>query len=104
MGSCASDASSVLVSYDLNRLQRLDSPETFIVTLNGTAAIDPAAVLDRMDYEHPLYTPESVAAQQQLASLRDGVVAFAGAYHGWGFHEDGARSGVEAARSLGATW
>jgi predicted NAD/FAD-binding protein len=104
MDSCRSDASTVLVSYDMNRLQRLDALETFIVTLNATGVIDESTVLDRMDYEHPAYTPESVAAQKLLPALNDGVVAFAGAYHGWGFHEDGARSGVEAATSLGATW
>ena len=104
MDGCASDASSVLVSYDMNRLQVLDAPERYVVTLNGVDRVDPATVVDRMEYEHPAYTPSSVAAQQRLPELSDGVVAFAGAYHGWGFHEDGARSGVEAARSLGATW
>jgi predicted NAD/FAD-binding protein len=104
MTSCSCDASSVLVSYDMNRLLRLDAPETFVVTLSGTDRIDPSTVIDRMDYEHPAYTPTSVAAQRQLPALNDGVIAFAGAYHGWGFHEDGARSGLEAARSLGADW
>jgi predicted NAD/FAD-binding protein len=104
MATCSCDASAVLVSYDMNRLQRLDAPETFVVTLNGVDHIDPSTVVDRMDYEHPAYTPESVAAQKRLPSLNDGVIAFAGAYHGWGFHEDGARSGVEAARTLGGTW
>ncbi len=100
--SCRHPQDEVVVSYDLSRLQGLDSPERFVVTLNGS--VDPASVLNRMDYEHPLYTPESVAAQQRLPSLSDHRVAFAGAYHGWGFHEDGARSGVEAARLLGANW
>jgi predicted NAD/FAD-binding protein len=104
MDSCASDSSAVLVSYDMNRLQRLDAPETFVVTLNGTDRIDPSTVIDRMDYEHPAYTPESVAAQRRLPELNDGRIAFAGAYHGWGFHEDGARSGVAAAEALGARW
>jgi len=57
-----------------------------------------------MTYEHPVYTPKSVGAQRRLAELNDGCLAFAGAYHGWGFHEDGCRSGVAAALSLGATW
>ena len=47
-----------------------------------------------MVYEHPVYTPESVAAQHRLPELTTAVTAFAGAYHGWGFHEDGCRSGV----------
>ena len=46
------------------------------------------------DYEHPLYTPESVAAQRRLPEINTARIAFAGAYHGWGFHEDGALSGV----------
>ena len=104
MDGCQSDASTVLVSYDMNRLQALDAPERYIVTLNGVEVVDPSKVVDRMEYEHPAYTPESVAAQGRLPELRDGVIAYAGAYHGWGFHEDGARSGVEAAQSLGASW
>ena len=104
MDRCHGDAEAVLVSYDMNRLQGLDATERFVVTLNAVDRIDPDSVIDRMDYEHPAYTPTSVAAQKRLPSLNDGVVAFAGAYHGWGFHEDGARSGLEAAQSLGATW
>jgi len=61
-------------------------------------------VIDRMNYEHPIYTTASVGAQRRLPELNDGTLAFAGAYHGWGFHEDGCRSGVTAAESLGATW
>ncbi|MFF3615460.1 NAD(P)/FAD-dependent oxidoreductase [Streptomyces sp. NPDC002580] len=104
MPDCESDADRVRVSYDMNRLQRLDAPETFVVTLGGEDRVDPDRVLARMRYEHPVYTPESVAAQRRLPSLNSPVTAFAGAYHGWGFHEDGCRSGVEAAAALGVTW
>lgn len=104
MPSCAADTGQVRVSYDMNRLQRLDAPETYVVTLGGEDRVDAARVLARMVYEHPVYTPESVAAQQRLPELRTRVTAFAGAYHGWGFHEDGCRSGVEAAAALGVTW
>ncbi|MCG7205630.1 NAD(P)/FAD-dependent oxidoreductase [Streptomyces arenae] len=104
MPSCAAGADRVRVSYDMNRLQRLDATETFVVTLGGEDRIDPGRVLARMVYEHPVYTPESVAAQQRLPELTTPVCAFAGAYHGWGFHEDGCRSGVEAAAALGARW
>jgi predicted NAD/FAD-binding protein len=102
--SCDSVPTAVQVSYNMNRLQRLDAPETYVVTLNGEHSVDPARVIDRMDYEHPVYTATSVAARGRLPELNDGVVAFAGAYHGWGFHEDGCRSGVEAAASLGVRW
>jgi predicted NAD/FAD-binding protein len=94
----------VVVSYDMSRLQGLDSPERYVVTLNAPQRIAPSHVLDTMTYEHPLYTPTSVAAQRRLPELSDHRLAFAGAYHGWGFHEDGARSGVEAARLLGVSW
>ncbi|MFD4572741.1 NAD(P)/FAD-dependent oxidoreductase [Streptomyces sp. NPDC058417] len=104
MPSCEAAADRVRVSYDMNRLQRLDAPETFVVTLGGEDRVDPGRVLARMEYEHPVYTPESVAAQARLPELATGVTAFAGAYHGWGFHEDGCRSGVEAAAALGVRW
>jgi predicted NAD/FAD-binding protein len=87
--------------------------QDYFVTLGGQGAVggggwgrsvDPAQVIDRMDYAHPAYTPASVAAQRRLPGLNTGVTAFAGAYHGWGFHEDGCRSGVQAARALGGTW
>lgn len=94
----------VLVSYDMTRLMRLGGDRTFVVTLNATDRIDASTVVARMDYEHPAYTPASVAAQRRLPELNDGRVAFAGAYHGWGFHEDGCAAGVRAAASLGVPW
>lgn len=104
MDGCHADGDSVVLSYDMNRLQRLGSADPWVVTLNATSRLDPASVVLTMAYEHPLYTPSSVAAQARLPELQDGVVAFAGAYHGWGFHEDGALSGLRAAESLGARW
>jgi predicted NAD/FAD-binding protein len=93
----------VLVTYDLTRLQRLEvETPRMLVTLNGSDVVDRGCVIDTMHYEHPLYTPESVAAQRLLPQINTTRVAFAGAYHGWGFHEDGARSGVAAAAHLGA--
>ncbi|MER5465340.1 FAD-dependent oxidoreductase [Streptomyces sp. NPDC002668] len=104
MPSCEAGAERVRVSYDMNRLQRLDAPETFVVTLNGSDRVDAERVLARMQYQHPFFTPESVAAQGRLPLLSGPVTAYAGAYHGWGFHEDGCRSGVEAALALGVSW
>ncbi len=95
---------AVQISYDMNRLQRLPAGQDYIVTLNARAEVDPDRVISRMDYAHPAYTPASVAAQRRLPELNTPVTAFAGAYHGWGFHEDGCRSGVQAARALGGTW
>jgi len=102
--SCSVTPGQVQVSYSMNRLQRLPGDREYVVTLNGGDRIAPDKVLARMDYEHPIYDPGSVAAQRRLPALNDGVLAFAGAYHGWGFHEDGCRSGVAAAASLGGQW
>jgi uncharacterized protein len=94
----------VVVTYDLTRLQRLDTDTRFLVTLGGDDLVDPSLVIDRMAYEHPLYNPVSVAAQAQLPEIDTDRVVLAGAYHGWGFHEDGARSGLAAATRLGLNW
>ncbi|MFG3371155.1 NAD(P)/FAD-dependent oxidoreductase [Streptomyces sp. NPDC048156] len=104
MPSCDVAADRVRVSYDMTRLQRLTTSETFVVTLGGEDLVDPGSVLARMTYEHPVYTPESVAAQRRLPALSGPVTAFAGAYHGWGFHEDGCSSGAAAAAALGVVW
>jgi predicted NAD/FAD-binding protein len=102
--SCDTVPGKVQVSYNMNRLQRFEASQTYVVSLNSAARVDPSAVIDEMAYEHPVYTTTSVAARGRLAELNDGVLAFAGAYHGWGFHEDGCRSGVVAAESLGVQW
>ncbi|MFY7069239.1 NAD(P)/FAD-dependent oxidoreductase [Nocardiopsis changdeensis] len=102
--SCDPDAGAVRVSYDMNRLQHLPGRRRHLVTLNDDGRVDPRLVLAEMDYEHPVYTPAALAAQHRLPDLNDGTVAFAGAHHGWGFHEDGCASGVRAAESLGVTW
>jgi predicted NAD/FAD-binding protein len=94
----------VLVTYDISRLMRIDASRRFLVTLGGHDRVDPTSVLAEMTYHHPLYTAESVAAQHLLPTIDSDRVVFAGAYHGWGFHEDGAVSGLRAARRLGADW
>jgi predicted NAD/FAD-binding protein len=93
------------VSYCMNLLQSLDAPEPLVVTLNRTQDIDPARILARMSYAHPLQDHASVAAQARRAEV-NGVdrIWYAGAYWGYGFHEDGLRSGVEVARALGVDW
>lgn len=93
------------VSYCMNLLQGLDVAEPFIVTLNGTDAIDPDKILRRMQYHHPVYSHASVAAQARKAEIQGRRNTwFAGAYWGWGFHEDGIRSAVEVARAFGNDW
>lgn len=93
------------VSYCMNLLQGLDAPEPLVVTLNRSEAVDPARVLRRLAYQHPVYTPQSVAAQQRRAVIQgQNRTWFAGAYWGWGFHEDGMRSAVDVAAGLGVRW
>ena len=104
LSACHGPQQQTRISYYMNRLQRLPAGRDYIVTLGGDGAVAESAVIDRMDYAHPAYTPDSVAAQRQLPELNTGSVVFAGAYHGWGFHEDGCRSGVDAAHALGVTW
>ena len=92
----ASARADCTVSYCMNLLQDLQTREPLVVTLNRTHAIDPAKVLRRMHYRHPVYTQQSVAAQARRAEIQGRHSTwFAGAYWGWGFHEDGLRSAVE---------
>ncbi len=98
------DSDAVTVTYDITRLMRLGGDKRYLVTLGGRDRVDPAHVLAEMMYSHPAYTTESVAAQQLLPTLDDDLLVYAGAYHGWGFHEDGAAAGFRAAQRLGATW
>lgn len=98
-------ADGVVVTYDLTRLMRLPTTgPRMLVTLNGAHLVHPARVISEMSYEHPLYTAAAVAAAARLGEVDSDVVAFAGAYRGWGFHEDGALSGLRAAQRLGGRW
>ncbi|MDD2932989.1 MAG: FAD-dependent oxidoreductase [Methylotenera sp.] len=87
----------VAVTYNMNILQGLQSHEPLLVTLNHTGGIDPAKVIKRIDYMHPVYTLAGAAAQARHAEI-SGInrTGFAGAYWGNGFHEDGVMSALEA--------
>lgn len=101
----ASEHAHCTVSYCMNLLQSLDAPEPIVVTLNRSDDIDPAKVLRRLRYQHPLQTPGSVAAQARKADIQgQRNLWFAGAYWGYGFHEDGLRSAVDIAHGLGVAW
>jgi uncharacterized protein len=93
------------VTYYLNRLQRLETDEHYCVTLNRAAEIDPERVVMQTVYEHPLYTLDTLRGQREAEALQ-GLrhTAYAGAYLGNGFHEDGLASGVRAAATFGVTW
>jgi predicted NAD/FAD-binding protein len=90
------------VTYDMNRLQSLVCSKRYLVTLNRTEAIDPARVIRRIDYAHPVFTKRGVSAQRRWAEI-SGVdrVHSCGAYWRWGFHEDGAWSALRVAAALG---
>ena len=93
-----------MVTYDMNALQRLeDAPATFCVSLNAGERIDPAKILYRTTYQHPLYTGEAVAAQSRVDEI-SGVrqTFYCGAYWRYGFHEDGVVSAIAVADKLGA--
>jgi predicted NAD/FAD-binding protein len=87
----------VAVTYNMNRLQRLEMRTPLLVTLNMTERIDRTAIVKQLSYEHPIYTPEAVAAQTRQAQI-NGVnrTYFCGAYWRYGFHEDGVVSALDA--------
>jgi predicted NAD/FAD-binding protein len=87
----------VALTYHMNILQQLDLPVPLLVTLNRTDSIDPARVLASMSYEHPLFTPRSVAAQARQRELNGPLrTYYCGAWWRNGFHEDGVVSAEDA--------
>jgi hypothetical protein len=92
------------VTYWMNNLQRLDARRQYFLTLNRAEEIDPATVLRRFTYDHPVYTAAGVAAQARRAEV-SGVrgTHYCGAYWGWGFHEDGVVSGLRVCEELGTS-
>ena len=89
------------VTYWMNNLQRLRARREYLVTLNRGGEIDPAKVLRRFEYDHPVYTKEGVAAQQRHAEISGARrTHYCGAYWGWGFHEDGVLSALRACERI----
>jgi uncharacterized protein len=95
------DDAPATVTYDMNILQTLAAPTTFCVTLNDRDAVDPARVIQRLRYHHPVYTVAGVAAQARRAQIC-GVnrTHYCGAYWGYGFHEDGVASALVVGERL----
>ncbi len=93
------------VTYYMNHLQRLAAEEDFCVTLNRTEAIDPAKIIRKIPYAHPMYTPSGVAAQSEHSTISGlcGRTHYCGAYWGWGFHEDGVVSALRACEPFGVS-
>jgi predicted NAD/FAD-binding protein len=90
------------VTYDMSRLQSLKTKEPICLSLNENGSIDPARVIARMEYSHPQFTPESIAAQNRHAEI-SGVnrTHYCGAYWRNGFHEDGVVSALRVCRHYG---
>jgi predicted NAD/FAD-binding protein len=94
------------VTYWMNHLQRLEGTDRdYCVTLNRTEAIDPQKIIRRIDYSHPVFTPAGVTAQSRHGEI-SGIANrthYCGAYWGWGFHEDGVRSALDACAPFGVS-
>jgi predicted NAD/FAD-binding protein len=95
-------SSHATLSYNMNILQGIEAPVTFVVTLNHSNAIEQSKILKRFQYAHPVFNHCTIAAQQRRGEI-NGVNHswFCGAYWYNGFHEDGARSAVDIARAMG---
>jgi len=90
------------MTYHMNRLQGLQVEENYCVTLNANASVRPEKILRRFVYDHPIFTLDSMRAQQGWRKI-SGVnrTHFCGAYWFYGFHEDGVNSALRVAESLG---
>ncbi len=92
----------VVLTYNLNRLQGHVSPDPICVTLNATRSIDESKILRTLEYHHPVYSREALAAQKRFPEINGkNRTYFCGAYWGHGFHEDGVNSALAVARCFG---
>lgn len=95
-------SSGATLTYHMNRLQSLNVPEDYCVTMNDSGSIDPSKVLRRLVYYHPLYNRQAVEAQARWSQISGGNrTHYCGAYWFYGFHEDGLNSALRVARALG---
>lgn len=91
----AAGSGQTSVIYNMNMLQNLACRETYCISLNPDAQIDQTRVLQRIDYDHPIFVPGRDAAQREHPALvRRDRISYCGAYWGYGFHEDGVRSAL----------
>lgn len=92
----------VALTYYMNRLQTLNAPEDFCVTLNMPEAIDSQKIIASLIYHHPVYAPESVQARRRQEELNGrSRTYYCGAYWGYGFHEDGVNSALAVCKHFG---
>jgi predicted NAD/FAD-binding protein len=95
-------AGRTTLTYDMSRLQSLPGRRRYLVTLNRTEAIDPERIIRVIDYAHPVYTTAGMAAQRRWGEISGADrIHYCGAYWRWGFHEDGAWSGLRVSEMLG---
>lgn len=101
--SCDGEEPEVSVTYWMNRLQGIDAAKPLFVSLNPVVEPRPELVFGEWTFDHPQYDARALSAQARLDDIQ-GVrgTYFAGAWTGHGFHEDGLRSGLDAAIALGA--
>jgi len=98
------DLGRVAVTYDMNILQSIGAPKELCVSLNLAKAIDASKIYRKMIYHHPVYNPESLAARSSHGEINAvNRTYYAGAYWGYGFHEDGVASALEVCRNFGKT-
>jgi uncharacterized protein len=102
--ACSPPSGLAQITYHMNKLHGFAASDEYLVTLNDASLVNQDRVIAEVSYEHPIDNRWSVAARRLLPTLSTASTAFAGAYHGWGSHEDGCRSGVDAASWLGARW
>ena len=96
-----SNGLGAVVTYDMNRLQNLDGPHQFFVTLNNTKHIKPESILGRWTYAHPQFGPDSLQVQSGIDLVNStSRIIIAGAWCRNGFHEDGVVSGEKAAEAI----
>ena len=90
------------MTYYMNRLQALRTLKEYFVTLNGEDAIAAEQRIESVLFEHPCYTFDSLSTHGELDAINGkDRIFYCGAYCGYGFHEDGARSGLTVAQKFG---
>ncbi|MDD0816132.1 FAD-dependent oxidoreductase [Curvibacter sp. HBC28] len=95
------ESARVCLHYLLNKLQPLPFEQPVLVSLNPVQDIDPAQILGRYEYAHPVFDQAAIRAQQRVPELQGQQHTwFCGAWTGYGFHEDGLKSGLQAARQV----
>ena len=95
------ESARVCLHYLLNKLQPLPYEQAVVVSLNPTKPIDPTKIIAAIDYAHPVFDLAAIDAQQHLHEIQGQQHTwFAGAWMGYGFHEDGLKAGLGVARQL----